>query len=163
MVPDYGKVWYYDKSIADIFSLFNLVEKYRVAYDSHQDDAYNFHTNRGIINIRRNKQGVYVFKTNYTTENSNVVATLKQSMMGFTSRQIDRSKLAIKIYSNVWLPTLKNVSHVVSTNMISNSPISVADIINDKKTYGPLMESLKGNSIRIKPRPVIKNDIQIPS
>ena len=35
MVPNYGKVWYDDKSIANIFSLTNLFKKYRVAYDSH--------------------------------------------------------------------------------------------------------------------------------
>ena len=62
MVPDYGKVWYDDNLIANIFSLTNLVKKYRFTYDSHQDDAFAVHANRGIIKLRRNKQGIYVLK-----------------------------------------------------------------------------------------------------
>ena len=67
VVPDYGKLCYDDKSVANILSLPNLVNKYRVTYDSHQDDAFNVHTNRGITKFRRNKQGLYVFNPTYTT------------------------------------------------------------------------------------------------
>ena len=56
MLPDYGKVWYGDKAKENILSLSNFVNKYRVTYDSHQNDYYTFHTNRGIIKLRSNKQ-----------------------------------------------------------------------------------------------------------
>ena len=88
VVPDYDKVWYDDKAIANILSLTNLVKKYRVTYESHQDDAFTVHTNRGIIQFRRNKQGLYAFKTTYTTENFNAVITLEENMVGSTIRQI---------------------------------------------------------------------------
>ena len=88
MVTNYGKVCYGDKSIDNIFLLTNLVNKYRVAYDSHQDYALTINTNRGIIKFRRNKQGLYVFNTTYTTEKSNVVTTVEENMVRFTSRQI---------------------------------------------------------------------------
>ena len=80
-------------------------------------------------------------------------------MVGFTSRQIERAKLAIKIYINVGLPTVNNLNHLVSTNMVSNFPISVADIINAENIYQTSTEILKGMSSRRKPRPVIKDDI----
>ena len=51
---------------------------------------------------------------------------------------------------------------MLSTNMISNYPISVADIINAKIIYGPSIEILKVNPTRRNIRPVIKDDIQIP-
>ena len=54
IVPDYGKVWYGDKAIANIFSLTNLFKKYRVTYDSHQYYYFAVKTNRGIIRLRRN-------------------------------------------------------------------------------------------------------------
>ena len=88
MVTNYGKVCYGDKSIDNIFLLTKLVKKYRVAYDSHQDYALTINTNRGIIKFRRNKQGLYVFNTTYTTEKSNVVTIVEENMVGFTSRQI---------------------------------------------------------------------------
>ena len=68
MVPDYGKVCYNDKGIMNILSLADLVKKYRVTYDSHQDYFFTVHTNRGIIKFSRNKQGQYVFKPTYTTK-----------------------------------------------------------------------------------------------
>ena len=36
IVPDYGKVRYEDRNIANIFSLTNLVKKKGVTYESHQ-------------------------------------------------------------------------------------------------------------------------------
>ena len=77
VVPDYGKVWCHYKAIENIFSLTNLVKKFRFAYDSHKDDALVVHTNIIIIKFRRNNQGLYVFNTKYTTENSNVVTTVE--------------------------------------------------------------------------------------
>ena len=41
-------------------------------------------------------------------------------MVRFTTRQIERSKLARKIYSNVWLTNMKNFKQMVFTNIISN-------------------------------------------
>ena len=86
MILDYGKVWYDDKAIANIFSFTNFINKYRVIYDSHKDDAFVVHTNRGIIKSRRKKQGIYVFNYTYTTANSNVFTTVEEIMVGFTSR-----------------------------------------------------------------------------
>ena len=87
MVSDYGKLWYEDKDIANIFSLTNLVNKYRVTYDSHQDDDFTVHASRGISKFRRNKQGIYVFNPTYTTENSNVVTAVEANVVGLKSRK----------------------------------------------------------------------------
>ena len=144
MVLDCGNVWYYDKAIANIFSLPNLVKKYKVTFDSHQYYVFTVHSNREIIKFRRNKQVIYVFNYTYIQAKSNGVTTMEENMMGFTSRKIERAKLSRKIYSNIGLPTVKNFNHMVSTSMISNFPISVADIINAEKIYGPSMVSLKG-------------------
>ena len=82
-------------------------------------------------------------------------------MVGFTSREIERAKLSSKIYINVGLPTVKNFKHILSTKMISKCLISVADISNDEKIYGPLMETFKVKSTSSKPRPLIKDYIKI--
>ena len=86
-----------------------------------------------MIKFRRNKQGINLFKSTYTTENPNVVTTVEEDIVGFKSRKIDRSNSSSKIYSYLGLPIVKNFNHMVSTNMISNCPISVADIINYDK------------------------------
>ena len=77
LVPYYVKVWYSDEAIENILSLTNLVKKYRVTYDSHQDDDFNVQTNIRIINFKRDKQGIYIFNPTYTTINSNTVITVE--------------------------------------------------------------------------------------
>ena len=67
ILPDYSKLWYYDKEISNISSLTNLFKKYRFTYDSHQDYNLIVHANIGIINLRRNKQGLYILNTTYNT------------------------------------------------------------------------------------------------
>ena len=130
MVPYYGKVLYGDESIANIFYITNLVNKCRVAYKSHQDDPFTVHTNRGIIKSRRNKQGLYFSKPTNTTANYNVAKTVEENVVGFTRRQIEWDRLAVKIYINIVLPTVKKFTHMVSTNIILNCTIIVADIKN---------------------------------
>ena len=64
-------------------------------------------------------------------------------MVVFTSRKIERAKSERIIYSNVEIPTANKFKHMVPTNMISNSSISVEDISNAGKIYNPLIISLK--------------------
>ena len=78
-------------------------------------------------------------------------------MVGLTSRKMERTKLESKIYINVGIRTVTNFKHMVSTNMMWNFPVLVAYIISYEKMYWPSMASLKFNSTRIKPSPVIKN------
>ena len=52
MVPDYGKVRCDDNVMENIFSLTNLVSRYRVACDSHKDDPVTVKTTRDIIKFR---------------------------------------------------------------------------------------------------------------
>ena len=56
---------------------------------------------------------------------------------------------------------MKNFNHMLSTNMISNCPISVVDISNAESMYGPSIANIKGKPTRSKPRPLIKDDIHI--
>ena len=123
MVLEYGKVWYDDKGVANIFPLTNLVNKYRLTYNSYKYDDFTAHANIGITKFRRNRQGVYAFKPKCTTENSNVFIVVEKNMVGFKIRQIERAKLARKIYSNVGLPDLKKFKHMLFTKMISSCPI----------------------------------------
>ena len=59
MVLDYVKVCYDNKTILNISSLTKVVNKYIVTNDSHKNDDFNVHANIGIMEFRRNKQGLY--------------------------------------------------------------------------------------------------------
>ena len=81
--------------------------------------------------------------------------------MELTGIKIERAKLSMKIYNNLGLPTVKKFKHMVSTDMISNCPISVVDINNDGNLYETPVVSLKGKSTSRKSRLIIKDGIQI--
>ena len=83
--------------------------------------------------------------------------------MVFTNIKIERDKFSRKIYINVGLLTFNNFKHMFSANMISNCTISVSDIRNYGKIYGPSIPSIKVKITRSKPSTVINDNIQIPS
>ena len=62
------------------------------------------------------------------------------------SENIQEYKLDRKIYSNLGLTNVNDFNFIVSTNMISSCPISVADISNAENIYGSQVESLKFKS-----------------
>ena len=91
-VPDYGEVWYDKDAIANIFALSNLVNKYRVTFDSEQENAFHVFTKNEVMKFTTNNQGLYVFKPDYSTATNNLVATVAENMTGFTACQIERAK-----------------------------------------------------------------------
>ena len=72
-VPDYGTVWFDKDSIANIFPLTNLIKKYRVTFDSEQENTFVVYTSRGQMKFSGNKQGLYVFKPEYKTGETHLV------------------------------------------------------------------------------------------
>ena len=85
-VPDYRTVWFDKDAIANIFALTNLIKKYRVTFDSNQEGAFLVYTLTGLMRFLGNKQGRYVFKPEYKTAESHVVATVPENMLGYTPR-----------------------------------------------------------------------------
>ena len=85
-------------------------------------------------------------------------------MVRFTRRKTERNKLSREVYSNIIrITTVKSFERMISINTISNYPISVSYISNAENIYRRLMESIKGNSTRSEPSPLIKDEIKISS
>ena len=60
------------------------------------------------------------------------------------------------------MPTIENFKLLVKTNMIRDCPITIKDINNAEKIFGPSISSLKGKSTRKKPQVVSEDFIEIP-
>ena len=58
-VPGYGKVWYDDQAIANIFGLGNMIKKHRVTFDSKKENAFLVHKKDGIIKFKASPEGLY--------------------------------------------------------------------------------------------------------
>ena len=92
---------------------------------------------------------------------SHLVMTLSENRRGYTDRQYDRAKTARKLYHIIGTPTVENFKALLHMNTIRNCPVMVKDVKIAEHIFGPDMSSLKGKSMRRKPKPVRKDLIEI--
>ena len=165
-VPGFGKVWFHDSAIANIFGFANLVDKHRITYDSAKEDAFIVHVKGKQLKFKRTKNGLYQYEVppSYKTnlEISNVIDTVAENRMGYTQRQFDRAKLARKLYHTIGTPTVSSFKAALRGNMIKNCPVTSKDVQIAEEIFGPSVSSLKGKSTRRAPKPVISDWIEIP-
>ena len=174
-VPGFGKVYFNEDAIANIFGLSDLKKKYRMTYDSEKEDAFIVHIENKIIKFECSPEGLYQYEVSKTyrknikkpneTEKSgesHLIGTVTENRKGYTLRQFERAKEARKLYHIVGTPTMDNFKSLLRMNIIKNCPVTVEDINIAEKIFGPDVSSLKGKSTRRKPNPVRKDLIEIP-
>ena len=93
--------------------------------------------------------------------NSHLVTTLSENRIGYTDRQYDIAKTARKLYHIIGMPTVENFKALLCMNAIHNCPVMVEDVKITERIFGPDMSSLKGKSMRRKPKPVRKDLVEI--
>ena len=172
-VPGYGQVWYDSRAIANIFGLSDLKNKYRVTYDSEKGDSFVVYMDGKEIYFKCNEDGLYEYKVSGAykdeiqekkkQESSYMIETVEENRQGFTTRQFQRAKQARELYHNVGSPTVDNFKALLKMNFIKNCPVTVEDVKVAERIFGPALSTLKGKSTRKTPKPVIRDEIEIPS
>ena len=170
-VNGFGTVHFDKESIANIFGLQDLVERYQVMMDSKKENAFLVHTTNGIVRFKANGKGLYIYEpTNrYLSEvkekkkgETSHLQTVRENQKGFTQREYDRALQARKLMHIVGAPTFENFKSMLQQNIIINCPITTQDITNEEKIFGKDVSSLKGKSTRPKPTTVIDDYVDIP-
>jgi hypothetical protein len=170
-LPGYGMVPFHAKAVTNIMSLGKLVDKYRVTYDSAQEDAFYVHTPERTVRFGRNESNLYTHTpqslgvssqaTNKTVQRS-LVQTVAENMKFYTPREIKRAKAARDLLAGVGFPTTRDLKVALSTNAIANVPVRTTDVDLAEKIFGPDLGTLKGKTTRQKPLPQITDQIAIP-
>jgi hypothetical protein len=62
----------------------------------------------------------------------------------------------------VGYPSEKDFRNMVSSNMITNCPVTPTDISAANKIVGPNVASIKGKTIRVTQEPVLTSYVKIP-
>ena len=57
-----GTMYANDSLMATIFAMRDLIKQYRVTFDSEKEDAFNVHTENGLMNFQASKEGLYAYK-----------------------------------------------------------------------------------------------------
>jgi len=91
-----------------------------------------------------------------------MVSSVAENRMHFTKRKYDDAVKARKLYHIVGCPSVENFKAIIRQNILTNCPVTVADVDAAKKIFGPNIGTLKGKST-IPTSPVVKDDlVEIP-
>ena len=163
LLPGYGYVWCKKDAIANVISLANAEAngKFDVNYDR----------NRGFI-MTNNKTGqVTVFKKDQAGLHTapllpeakvSLLNTVEENKSLYTKGQIQRADAARKLYRVIGHPSIRDYKNIIQTNQIKNCPITIEDINICEQIYGPDVATLKGKTVRTKPKPVVRDYVEIP-
>jgi hypothetical protein len=88
--------------------------------------------------------------------------TVKENKEVFTDREYHRSKEVQRALVLVGYPSPRDFKNMVRANMIKNCTVTNYNINNDDKLFGPDLESLKGEIVRLTPDPIMTEYVTIP-
>ena len=77
------------------------------------------------------------------------------------NRQMERAKVARKLYHIVGSPTLEAFKAMLKSNIIKNCLVTAADMDIAERIYGPAISTLKGKTTRKTPKPVVADEEMI--
>ena len=86
--------------------------------------------------------------TDVTDQECHVVESVEENKEGFTQCKVNQAKHAWELYTMCIKPTVQNLKHLISGNFVKNFPVTVEDISNAERIYGPDIATLKGKSVR---------------
>ena len=156
----YGEVWYHPDAITNILSLNNVKKKFRVTYDSNENDRFILHKPEKLVYFNCSSNGLYYHDTR--SPDFTLVNTVEENKVGFSQRQLEQAKKARKLYHTMGLPSMHDYIELVRNNMLYNCPITVEDIENSFKIYGQSPAALKGKVTRKKPDVVSSDYFEVP-
>ena len=95
-VPGYGKVWFKEEAMTNVFSLANMEKRHHITYDSAKESAFIVHTDKGPLRFEKGPENLYYFTLKHLTINveAQVVQTVEENKSFYTDRQVEIAKKA---------------------------------------------------------------------
>ena len=148
-IPTANKVWFDEDAMTNVFSLANMVKRYRVTFDSSKENAFVVHTNEGPVRFSVTKDNLYALdmadsgvKTKQTlTADSHVQFSFIQSRRDnetfYTRRQLQRASTARNLLHALGNSSIRDLKAVLRIDTIKNCPVTIHDIDIMERVYGP--------------------------
>jgi len=174
---DYGgtPVYFDSRRIANILSLYQLGQKFKVAYDStDRGGVFKVFTKAGVIkftptvkglhaiNLRENPDAASLLVNDVDLAFHSPVQTVCRNYEGFTKKQVQRATLARRIMGMIGAPTEHEYQGLVRQIFLQDCPITPSDIANAHKIFGPDLANIRGKMVHRKPEHVSKEIVDIP-
>ncbi len=180
----YGKliVWYIPNGIANIFSMHKLEQQYRITYDS-WEGYYLVHMPRGVVKFHKDEQELLYIDLDRSSQEAATmlmqviqtqgakecaeegtmhVQTVRGNIEGYTKHEIIQAKEAKRAQAMIGNPSKKDFKGLVSNHLVSNCPITYANITNARQIFSPDLASIRGKTVRRMPEPVVADYVVVP-
>ena len=169
-LPGYGTVWFHPDGIANILSLSRVKTKYRITFDSDENNEFIVHKPDGSTrNFKESSRGLYYHDTStmvtgIAEAGTVLITTVADNASNYTPADYSRALLARKTQQIIGRPSVRDYIRYVENNLIPNCPVTRRDIIAAEHILGPDVGSLKGKTTRRRPLGVgLYNHTPIPS
>ena len=153
-VPAYGRVFFNDKAITNLFSMKDLIQKGRVEFDSAIENAFRIMVGGKSMKFIADEKGLYILEYK-KMENYNQIK-------GFSHREVEKAKRTRRLYHQLAAPSVVAFKSLLRQNLIKNCDVTEKDITLTENIFGTDVPTLKGKSTRPKPRTVVDEEIEIP-
>jgi hypothetical protein len=181
-------VYHNPNGIANMLSLKSVAEKHRVMYNSwDRNGVFKVHTKDGVVEFKPSECGLhyvdvsvegdviqhmlvtadiseeeYDKEAESATEECMMVTTVRGNLEGYTRHEIEKAKEARRLQGMIGNPTEKELMGMVREKLIDNCPVTVQDVHNTNRIFGPDLANLRGMTTRKKPEHVRVDYVEIP-
>jgi hypothetical protein len=140
-------VWFSTRAITNIIALSNLIQQYRVTYnsDKHMFVVHRESQGKSNMEFRMHKCGLHYYDPRNKTHVA-FVNTVSENKEGFTKRQIKGAEAARTLYKTLSYPSMKDFKWVIQRNQIKDCPVTVQDIDVALEIWGKNIAALKGKT-----------------
>lgn len=147
----YGEVWYHPDAIANILSLRNVQDKFRVTYDSETGNRFVVHRPDGTQRVfEPTRNGLYASGMEESEDGVAMVSTVAENVKSFTRREVKRAEAARRLMAIIGRPSETQMCDILNGRQLSNCDVKAQDVINARRIFGPDVGSLKGKTVRQK-------------
>ena len=156
ILPGFGKVWCNPSSLANIISFSELSDKFPIYYDQPNNAFLIKISDTQTITFHR-QGGLFVYDTTSTStlkQNHLFLQTVAENKKKFSDDEITKAELARRLYITLGRPSFRSFRWMLLHKKIKNTDILPKDADNAEKIFGPDIGSLRGKTVRRRPKRV---------
>ena len=162
--------------MANIISFTKLKQQYRGTYDSDKADIFYCHTESGVAEFSRTKEGLYTVSLSNEYKNAvkendepvpeligeSLVNTVAENMSHHSAAEVKRVKVARKLYHVIGTSPPPKFKTILRSNQISDCLVVENNVDLAHDIFGKDIPTLKSKDTRRTPKPIIIDSIKVP-
>ena len=154
-----------EKSLANILSMSQVAEKYRVTMDTFNENCFVVHLSHDCkLKFTCHDNGLYYFDSSKINKSMlkrafSFLNTVAGNLKLYKQREIKAAKKARKLQRMLCHPEQQLFIRVTAENMIRNNPVTVADVRRAENILGKSLSAVKGRAARRETSHVPDRDI----